>query len=67
MIFTAYLDESGTHDGSDATIMGGYMAAFREEVDTRKAAEGVATPLWVHDLPCHRVQELKERVPWMER
>ena len=32
MIFTAYLDESGTHDGSNATIMGGYMAAFREEI-----------------------------------
>lgn len=32
MIFTAYLDESGTHDGSNATIMGGFMGAFREEV-----------------------------------
>lgn len=32
MIFTAYLDESGTHDGSNATIMGGFMGAFPEEV-----------------------------------
>jgi Protein of unknown function (DUF3800) len=32
MIFTAYLDESGTHDGSDATVMGGFMGVFREEV-----------------------------------
>lgn len=32
MIFTAYLDESGTHDGSNATIMGGFMAAFKEQV-----------------------------------
>jgi hypothetical protein len=32
MIFTAYLDESGTHDGSNATIMGGFMGTFREEV-----------------------------------
>ena len=32
MIFTAYLDESGTHDGSNATIIGGFMGVFREEV-----------------------------------
>ena len=32
MIFTAYLDESGTHEGSNATIMGGFMGNFREEV-----------------------------------
>jgi hypothetical protein len=32
MIFTAYLDESGTHGGSNTTIIGGFMGAFREEV-----------------------------------
>ena len=26
MIFTAYLNESGTHDGSPVTIMGGVLA-----------------------------------------
>ncbi len=41
MIFTAYLDESGTHDGSNATIMGGFMGAFREEVILGRRLRGL--------------------------
>ena len=30
MILTAYLDESGTHDGSPVTVMGGMLANARQ-------------------------------------
>jgi hypothetical protein len=41
LIYTAYLDESGTHGGSPATVMGGVMASARQWADFAKQFDRV--------------------------
>jgi hypothetical protein len=55
--YTAYLDESGTHDGSEITVMGGVLGRadqwkrFQSWVQRRKAK------IWIQDLPHEEIQK----------